>query len=1166
MVGDAQQSGTARNGRETTHTTMTTSDLLASVAESPPFTQVVEALRDGVGPLRLHGLGGSLRAFFLAGLRKKLDPGACLARPLVAVAATTDEAEKLRDDLETLLGTAQVRYFPAWEMAPYEERSPHLDVTGLRIEALHSLLKRERAVVVTTIRALTYPAIPMDVLESHTRELRPGDGSGVHDLAEHLTSMGFERLPMVEGVGQFSVRGGIVDLYGFGSPDPHRLEFLGDRIESIRAFDLSTQRSTGPRERVLLLPCREVVLDPRSAEDYLTGVGLVELEVGAPLGWLRERVEARMDFEGIEHYLGVFHGRWTGLLDYLSPDAMVFWDDPEGIEAEAQHVVSELARLFDAQREDAARTSQTPVPPQYLHLRFSSVEERLSRMRVLRHLSLKSGEPEPIAFGGTTARRYEGDLNVLRADLSALTRKHQVAVLCESKGQAARLEELLGEVGLFLDIGVGSLHEGFVFDAGRAALLNDHEIFGRYKRRRRYREFKDGVPLASYTALSKGDFVVHVDYGIGRYLGLERLVIDDVARDCLHLGYRDDDKVYVPVEQLDRVQKYSSEEGRVPILSKLGGTGWEKIKARAKKAALGMARELISLYAERQSRPGVAFSPDSHLQKEMEAGFIYQETADQLKAVQEVKRDLERPVAMDRLVCGDVGYGKTEVAIRAACKVVNDGRQAAVLAPTTILAQQHYMTFRERLAGLPVDVDVLSRFRTAKEQKEIVDRIRHGAVDVVIGTHRLLSRDVQFKDLGLLVIDEEQRFGVKHKEQFKRMRRMVDVLALTATPIPRTLHMSLMGARDMSVINTPPKDRLPVYTEILPFNEERIAEAILQEVHRGGQVFFVHNRVESINTMFQFLKELLPEVRFAVGHGQMPERQLERVMLDFLDRKFDCLVASMIVESGLDIPNVNTILINRADRLGLAQLYQLRGRVGRSHLRAYSYLLTPPWRTLSKEAKRRLRAIEEFSDLGSGFKVAMRDLEIRGAGNILGMEQHGFILDVGFDLYCRLLEEAVAELKGGEEAWQPAVEPKLEIRVSAFVPTEYVEDVEQKMGIYQRLAEAKGTLEILQLEEETRDRFGRMPPEAEALFLSAHLKVAAQQLGLAAVSVDDDRMRLILPPDRAVTRKDVERWVAQSPMPLEFSFREGVSIEARLEGIDRLRRLASAKNVLQALV
>jgi len=1133
---------------------MSIAQVMEHLADAPGMQTLERAVREGKGPIRTYGLVGSLTAFAIA--RVHTGVGA----PVLAVVGTNERGEELRDDLEAILGEDRARYFPAWEIPPYEERSPHLDVTGLRIEALESLLVGESAVVVTSIRALLEPTIPPYVLELATPSLEVGRIMTMDDVAAVLVGGGFERTSMVDGVGQFSIRGGILDVYPFGTDDPVRVEFFGDEVDSIRAFDLVTQRSVRTMERVRLFPFREVVLHQDLRDAFAENVERVEEEEGIVLDPLRESVAEGRFFDGIERYLPAVYGERSGLAEYLRPDTVVFLDDPEEVEAQAQEAFDALEKAFHTR----TRRGDPVLSPARLSGTFEEARERLSTFPHVEHLAFRSSDGEPIEFSARSVRQYESDLRTLGDELlDLLDRRYQVHILCDNRGQAERLEELLEGIADHIAFDVGVLSGGFILPDARLAVLNDHEIFSRYRRRLRYRRFKGGTPIPSFTALSGRDYVVHMDHGIGQYRGLRRLTVDGKERDCLQIVYRDNDKIYVPVEQLDRVQKYTSEEAAPPVLTKLGGTTWERVKRRTRQAIFKMAKELVDLYAERKAREGIAFSPDTAWQQELEASFPYQETRDQLTAVEAVKQDLEGTSPMDRLVCGDVGYGKTEVAVRAAFKAVCDHRQVAVLVPTTILAQQHYTTFTERFRHFPAVVDVLSRFRTAAEQKEVVKGLRDGKVDVVIGTHRLLSKDVAFKDLGLLVIDEEQRFGVRQKERIKQFKRLVDVLTLTATPIPRTLHMSLMGARDMSIINTPPKDRLPIHTEIIRFDEEKIAEAILREVDRGGQVFFVHNRVQSIEETAELLRDLVPQVRFAVAHGQMPERHLEQVMLGFLNRQCDCLISTMIIESGLDMPNVNTLIVDRADRFGLSELYQLRGRVGRSNLKAYAYLMTPPKRVLRDNARRRLRAIEEFSDLGSGFHIAMRDLEIRGSGNLLGPQQHGFIVAVGFDLYTRLLDEAIRELKG--EAMDQVPDPEVDIRVSAYLPDEYVEDPEQKVSFYQRLARARRTVEILEIEEELEDRYGRVPPPAEALLNVAHIKALARQTGVEAVSMYDTALRLAFPSERRFSPKEIESLVRRSPLPLQFYLDENVVVEMELDGYDDTTCLVSARNAMERI-
>jgi transcription-repair coupling factor (superfamily II helicase) len=719
-----------------------------------------------------------------------------------------------------------------------------------------------------------------------------------------------------------------------------------------------------------------------------------------------------------------------------------------------------------------------------------------------------------------------------------------------------RMGELLGECPAV--IGVGILSAGFVAPQAGIAVLTDHQIYERPRRRRRRGRRSGGLSLSELNALNPGDRVVHADHGIGIHQGLQRLVIDGQETDCLELAYAAGDKLFVPVTQLAMLSRYAAEEGAAPTLHRLGSSTWAKTKARARRAIQDMTESLLRAYAERQALPGHAFSPDSPWQKELEASFIYEETPDQVRAVNEVKGDMEDARPMDRLVCGDVGYGKTEVAVRAAFKAVEGGRQVTVLVPTTILAQQHFNTFRERLAEFPVNIEMLSRFRTAREQKQVVKDLAGGKVDIVIGTHRLLSKDVEFAELGLVVIDEEQRFGVAHKERIRQMRRQVDVLTLSATPIPRTLNFSLAGARDMSLIETPPRDRHPVFTEIAETSEELIVDALLRELDRGGQAFFVHNRVETIDTVATRLARLLPQIRFAIAHGQMRERALEKAMMEFYQKKYDVLVCTMIVENGLDLPNANTLIVDRADTLGLAQLYQLRGRVGRSRARAYAYFLVPPGRVLTEEAEKRLKIIEAFDELGAGFRVALKDLEIRGAGNLLGAEQHGFILGLGFDLYVKLLEETVAEVKG--EKHEERIEPRLHTDRAAFLPETYVTDDEEKLEIYRRLAHARRLEQIDDLVAELRDRFGPRPFPVRTLLSLRRLRLLGADAGITRMTLEGQNFEAWL--RKPIAPQDIRSLVDSIPEGLEFLSGKDMGLRLRAPASELVE---AARILLEAL-
>ncbi|RMF68753.1 MAG: transcription-repair coupling factor [Calditrichaeota bacterium] len=773
-----------------------------------------------------------------------------------------------------------------------------------------------------------------------------------------------------------------------------------------------------------------------------------------------------------------------------------------------------------------------------------------------------------VRLGARGQETLNGDLKLLKASLTRLDselrngspRDPAIFFVCDTPHQRERLEEIFADEGLSrpnLRVEAIRLHKGFVFPEAGLVLFTDSQFYGRTKRLRLPKKAHRGLTPKQLRYLREGDYVVHVDFGIGIFRGLKKITVRGHERECLHLEYKDGDTVYVRVERMDRVHKYSSKDGAAPVLSKLGSPNWQRLKRRTKKRIQDIAKELIELYARRQAEGGITFEQDSLWQQELEASFPFEDTPDQIKATLDVKRDMESPKPMDRLVCGDVGFGKTEIAVRAAFKAVMSQKQVAMLVPTTILAYQHYNTFRQRLEKFPVRVEMLSRFRTTGEQRRILAQLAAGQIDIVIGTHRLLSKDVHFKDLGLLIIDEEQRFGVRHKEHLKRLRATVDVLTLTATPIPRTLQFALMGARDMTNINTPPKNRLPIVTEILTFNKAYIREVILRELERGGQVFFVHNRVRSIERVARMLADLVPEADVAVAHGQMHEKELERVMIDFMERRFQILVSTMIIESGLDMPNVNTIIINRADRLGLAQLYQLRGRVGRSHQRAYAYLLIPPVESLTEDALKRLRAIEEFSEIGSGSLLALRDLEIRGAGNLLGAEQTGFIDSLGFELYTKIVEEAVRELKteASAEPVPPEIDTRVEVDFEAALPQTYIESGSERVDLYRRLTLAQDVGELDALREEIEDRFGRLPRAVVNLLDSLALRMLGKKLGLRTVRIEKQEMVAIFSPDALAPQGEpFKKWlgsiVEKANQPFEFTQGEGLGVRLRFESQD----------------
>ena len=964
------------------------------------------------------------------------------------------------------------------------------------------------------------------------------------------------RVPNVEEVGDFAVRGGLIDFFSPGADTPVRIEFFGDEIDTIRQFDVANQRTIGKLDQVTLLPKREIPITQQTLESYLEKLPSEDAE------YVRTRYLNDPVLPGLEWLAVAFDLEQGGLLDYFPSDGIVFLESEGALITEAEGILDEARNLRERLK---GRLSHLPEAEKY-YQPVPQTFERLKQYRKIDRVPFRGGRAHVIDFACQQHPAFGSRLDLLGSALREYDTLNVVyTIATDTSGQAERLAELLAEKADFdrpPHIETADLKGGFVCLPAGLAVLTDHEIFSRYHRRVRKKKFREGVAISDYSNLNRGDYVVHTDYGIARYLGLETLVVDKRNRDCLLLQYAEDDRLYVPIEEFNRVSKYSGKESQ-PVLTRLGGPNWDKLKEKTKKAIADMAADLLKLYAERRGKTGYSFGDDTVWLKQLEASFVYEETPDQMKAINDVKRDMTEERPMDRLICGDVGYGKTEVAIRAAFKAVEKGKQVAVLVPTTILAQQHFQTFSERLKDFPVRVETLSRFRTKKEQEAIVEDLAQGKADIVIGTHRLLSKDIFLKDLGLLIIDEEHRFGVRHKEKLRQLKTEVDTLSMTATPIPRTLQMSLMGVRDMSLITTSPKDRLPIISEIVEFDPAIIATAILREIDRGGQVFFVHNRVQTIEAMYRFLKKIVPQAEIAIAHGQMHEKSLEGIMLAFMTKRYNVLLCTSIIESGLDIPSANTIIINRADRFGLAQLYQIRGRVGRSARRAYAYLLTPPMKLLKADAIKRLRAIETHSDLGSGFALAMRDLEIRGAGTVLGARQSGFIEEIGFDLYTKLLEDEIARLKGAVVQRPP--DTKVETDIEMFLDNKYVNDRKQKVDIYRRLADCGNLDEVEKIRDEVSDRFGRLPQSAVNLFDGTAVKIAASILEIEKVKVRHGMVNLFFKDGRTLKRSEVEALRQATDCPLEFSLTGNAQIIVDLSSVRAEERLSYLRGVLGKL-
>jgi len=1053
----------------------------------PLFDAALGAIGRGEKDIRISGLWGSSRALFLWA-------AACaLSRPLLVVTPDEKRARTLYADILFFEAACRARgsgssgpihaFFPPWDVLPYDVMEPDPVVVSERLGVLKGMHDGRLRLVVTPVKAFMQrlPDPARLVAPEASFGISAGDEPGLEAVVGRLDSMGYTRAGMVYEPGEFSVRGGILDLYPPGSPHPYRLEFFGDTVDSIRGFDPQTQRSHTSVDSadITPVPSRAGFMPSCSLDGYFHDTPIVVVDEPADVFTHAAVFESRVGSSREAAPTGDAASREL----YMTAEA-----------AEAGLSVPGHVRLESLTVESGAPGG-----------RFTFMARPSSSLG----LREPGTGPWPEELPKTTETVFCRNIRSLMPGLA-------VNVACPTSGRAERLREIFAEHGVpaaenrcslgpaatpaanQVGVLVGELSGGFELAEAGLVFITSRELFGEKPAR------APAVPraraerfLTSLSELSAGDFVVHVEHGIGRYHGLKRLRLMGVESDFLEVLYQGSDRLYVPVGELGKLQKYIGAETAQVKLDRLGGTTWEKTRARAKKAVEQMAGELLELYAARSLAPGHAYPPDDHIYREMESAFEYDETPDQKRAIDEVKSDMERPHPMDRLVCGDVGYGKTEVAIRAAFKAAMDGRQTAVLVPTTLLAAQHLETFRSRLAAFPVRVEMLSRFTPRVGVGDIITGLGTGLVDIVIGTHRLLSRDVKFHDLGLVVVDEEHRFGVRHKERLKALKKDVDVLTLTATPIPRTLNMSISGIRDLSVIETPPPDRLPIKTVVARFDTSLIQGAILREMERGGQVFFVHNRIESIFSVGDMLQRLVPGARVAVAHGRMREEALDGVVSRFVDGGLDVLVCTSIIESGLDIPAANTIIVNRADRFGLADLYQLRGRVGRSGLRAFAYLLVPGEEALTETARKRLRVLTELAELGAGFRLALHDLEIRGAGNLLGPEQSGQIAAVGFEMYTRLLEEAVAGLRG--EPVERPVDPALELKVSAFIPEDYVPDTAHRLGVYKRLASAGSEAELMDFRDELEDRYGRLPEAARRLMEVMELKVFARALRVAGI-------------------------------------------------------------------
>jgi transcription-repair coupling factor (superfamily II helicase) len=1088
---------------------------------------VRDDIQAGKKIIEVSELWGASKALFLLGLSRKM------GGPVIAVTATEDDATALAEDLNFLSlkipdgetrEAESIHVLPTWGVLPFEADSPDSRTVGERMRFLYRLITRKTGIYIVPAHSLMQKLPPWELFVDSVKTITATSKIDPENLIAALVATGYESSSLVTRIGEFSRRGGIIDFFSPLHNHPVRLEFFGDTIESLREFDHETQRSISDIREAAVLPVREIIISERGIESFRHHVKNESLNELVGEGTLPPGGE----------FLAPFFYEMESLFKYLPATYCVALIEPEDVNKE----IGEWQNKIDKGREEEVAEGRLLPAASEFYLDQKELSYQLTGVSVINltllgtNVGYRQGTKSAAWLGVRLTKPVEGyqpsdgpaegTLAGVVEKLKRLREFNRVVLVCGTDEAAARIKNLFAESGLGIALSssvanqesgsypviavVGRLSEGFVWQDMGLCFITEEEIFGRKIHRPSASKTRVAPFLSTFKELKPGDFVVHTDYGVGEYQGLTHISVDGFETDFLTLRYEPDAKLYVPLYSLDKVQKYIGIEGMAPKLDRLGAPGWMRTKEKVKKDILAMAQELVAIYAAREAMQRTPFSQPDNLYREFESVFPYEETPDQQKAIEDVLSDMQRPRPMDRLVCGDVGYGKTEVALRAAFKSVEDGMQAAVLVPTTLLADQHYRTFSQRLAPFSIRVDMLSRFRTRSEQQETIKGLKSGVVDIVIGTHRLLQKDVSFKNLGLLVVDEEHKFGVKHKERIKDFKKLVDVLTLTATPIPRTLHMSLAGIRDLSIIQTPPLDRQSIQVVLARFGKRVIREAIIREIERGGQVFFVHNRVQGIERMADFIQNLVPEARVGIAHGQLKEDEIEDVMTKFISGLLNVLVTTTIIESGIDIPTANTIIINRADRFGLADLYQIKGRVGRSREKAYAYLLTPAEEGLTEVARKRLRAIQELSELGAGFRIAAQDLETRGAGNLLGKQQSGHISAIGIDLYTQMMEEAIAELRGEEISPEP--ETVINMRASAFIPEDYIGDMSLRLAAYKEISSASDAAQLRDLAEGLRDRYGTLPEPAANLLEIMSLKLIARQAKVSRIDASPDSLMI----------------------------------------------------------
>ncbi|MCT4542781.1 MAG: transcription-repair coupling factor [Vallitalea sp.] len=1160
--------------------------LIQPLRELEAFNNALEKINKKISPIYLTGAIDSEKCHLIHSLSNKKNK--------IIITYNELRAREIYEDMK-FFSTEDIFLYPAKDIIFYSADVHSNDIIEQRINIIKKLNECSDYTVILSVEALMDKLISKKDFQASIINSKVGDIWNINDIKEQLMDRGYERVSQVESKGQFAIRGGIIDIFPLTEQNAFRVELWDEEIDSIRTMNVESQRSIDKVEEIEIYPAREVIINKNRVKEAIDSIKkdrdeLIDIfksnnrheeveRIKQSTTVLLDKINNQRTFNGIEGYVEYFYDETVSFLDYFSKDTLVFIDEPIRINEKWDNTQKEFNEsIINRYEKGYLLKKQTEILSTIDDFLYKSKNYTCILLSTLQQKVEKFEYKYDVNFSVKSINPYHKSMDILEKDLKYWSNNnYRILLLTASKTRAERLSYELKErdIDAFyapkLDIDIpkgkvaisyGSLHKGFEYPLIKFVIISETDLVGKSKKRKRVKNKKfKGSKIASFTELKVGDYVVHENYGIGIFRGTEKIDVDGISKDYIKISYRDEGNLYISTSQLDVIQKYIGSEGKNPKLNKLGTNEWKKTKSRVKSNVEDLAKDLVQLYAKRQAKVGYNFSEDTVWQREFEEMFPYEETDDQLIAIEETKKDMESKKIMDRLICGDVGYGKTEVAIRGAFKSVQDDKQVAYLVPTTILAQQHYNNFLQRMKDFPVRVEMLSRFKSQKEQKKIIEDTKKGLVDILIGTHRIISKDVIFKDLGLLIIDEEQRFGVAHKEKIKKVKQNIDVLTLTATPIPRTLHMSLIGIRDMSVLEEPPEERHPIQTYVLEHNEELIKDAIYRELSRDGQIYYVYNRVKKIDEVADKISKMVPEANVAFAHGQMNERELENIMFDYINGEIDILVCTTIIETGLDIQNTNTIIIQDADRLGLSQLYQLRGRVGRSNRVAYAYLLYKKDKVLQETAEKRLQAIKQFTEFGSGFKIAMRDLEIRGAGSLLGARQHGHMESVGYDLYCKLLEEAIHEVSN--EKVEESFETSVELNVNAFIPNTYIKDEIRKLGAYKKIASIENEKDYYDVQEELEDRYGDLPKSVVNLLDIAYIKALANSAGIISIEQKGDNIKFEVIKNAKINPELIPELLNKYKNKLFFTINKTPYFTFNINKLDKKQFFRHIKNVLQ---